>query len=48
MRKLGGVWIAKGDDDLDALLGKFGPDAESVGRDEFTEMLERRRGASRL
>jgi formamidopyrimidine-DNA glycosylase len=45
MRKLGGVWIAKGDDDLEAVLGKFGPDAEKVGRDEFTEMLERRRGS---
>ena len=44
MRKLGGVWLASEPDEVDVLLGRLGPDALSLGRNEFLERLGRRRG----
>jgi formamidopyrimidine-DNA glycosylase len=44
MRKLGGVWLAHDDQELDGILGGLGPDALSVGRAEFLARLGRRRG----
>jgi formamidopyrimidine-DNA glycosylase len=44
MRRLGGVWLARDEDELKALLGGLGPDALEVERNEFLELLSRRRG----
>ena len=44
MRKFGGVWLASGRGEVDALLSRLGPDALSVGRKEFLELMETRRG----
>lgn len=44
MRKLGGVWLAHGPEEVSALLGTLGPDALEVSRREFLRRLERRRG----
>lgn len=44
MRKLGGVWLASGPADVGDLLGHLGPDALELGRSEFLDRLERRRG----
>jgi formamidopyrimidine-DNA glycosylase len=44
MRKLGGLWLLHGPDDVAALLGSLGPDALHVSRRQFLERLERRRG----
>jgi formamidopyrimidine-DNA glycosylase len=45
MRKLGGVWLAHDDPELDGILGRLGPDALALGRKEFLARLGRRRGA---
>jgi formamidopyrimidine-DNA glycosylase len=44
MRRFGGVWLARDDEELRALTGSLGPDADEVDRDGFEELLERRRG----
>jgi formamidopyrimidine-DNA glycosylase len=44
MRKLGGLWLARDASDVDALLGRLGPDALSIERRDFLNLLERRRG----
>jgi formamidopyrimidine-DNA glycosylase len=44
MRKLGGVWVAADRAAVEGLLGHLGPDAFALGRREFLERLERRRG----
>lgn len=44
MRKFGGLWLAREASDVDVLLGHLGPDALTVGRREFLQRLERRRG----
>jgi formamidopyrimidine-DNA glycosylase len=44
MRKLGGVWLAHDQGELDGLIGSLGPDALAVGAGEFAERLGRRRG----
>jgi formamidopyrimidine-DNA glycosylase len=44
MRKFGGVWLASGPDELDALLAPLGPDALAIEREEFLDLLETRRG----
>jgi formamidopyrimidine-DNA glycosylase len=44
MRKLGGVWLASGRDEVDELLSRLGPDALGVGQEEFLELMETRRG----
>jgi formamidopyrimidine-DNA glycosylase len=44
MRKLGGLWLARDAADVETLLGRLGPDAASIDRRQFMDMLERRRG----
>jgi formamidopyrimidine-DNA glycosylase len=44
MRRLGGVWLAHGEEELRALLVNLGPDALEVDRSAFLERLSRRRG----
>lgn len=44
MRKLGGIWLAHGPDQVDALLGRLGPDALSLTPRGFDHLLMRRRG----
>src|SRR5439155_4315854 len=39
MRKLGGVWLAHDQGELDGLIGSLGPDALAVGAGEFAERL---------
>jgi formamidopyrimidine-DNA glycosylase len=41
---LGGVWLAHDEAETRAVLGSLGPDALLLGRTEFLELLERRRG----
>jgi formamidopyrimidine-DNA glycosylase len=43
MRKFGGVWLAADPERAEHELGSLGPDAQEVGRDEFVELLTRRR-----
>jgi formamidopyrimidine-DNA glycosylase len=42
MRKFGGVRLASGD--RERVTGPLGPDAQDLGREEFRELLGRRRG----
>lgn len=44
MRKLGGLWLAHGPDEVAAVLGPLGPDALEVKRRQFLQLLDRRRG----
>jgi formamidopyrimidine-DNA glycosylase len=44
MRKLGGVWLARGPVELAAILGDVGPDALEVTEERFLSLLRRRRG----
>jgi formamidopyrimidine-DNA glycosylase len=44
MRKLGGVWLAHDQGELDGLIGSLGPDALAVQSAEFAQRLDRRRG----
>jgi formamidopyrimidine-DNA glycosylase len=44
MRKLGGVWLALGADDVEALLRHLGPDALGLTRKGFLERLRTRHG----
>jgi formamidopyrimidine-DNA glycosylase len=44
MRKLGGVWLAHGQSELQGVLGALGPDALDVDRRRFLDMLSRKRG----
>lgn len=43
MRKLRGIWLAADRPDADRLLASLGPDALTVGRGEFTEVVRSRR-----
>lgn len=45
MRKLGGVWLAHDQEELDGILGRLGPDALTLGRKEFLMRLAKRRGS---
>jgi formamidopyrimidine-DNA glycosylase len=45
MRKLGGVWLAHDQEELEGIIGGLGPDALAIGRKEFLQLLGRRRGA---
>jgi formamidopyrimidine-DNA glycosylase len=47
MRKLGGVWLAQGEDDLRQVLGPLGPDALRVSAEEFDRLLRARRGSAK-
>jgi formamidopyrimidine-DNA glycosylase len=44
MRKLGGAWAAADPAEVDRLLGHLGPDALGLGRADFLDRMERRRG----
>jgi formamidopyrimidine-DNA glycosylase len=44
MRKLGGIWVARDDKELEGITGDLGPDAQGVGFDELDELLSGRRG----
>src|SRR5206468_7663311 len=44
MRKLGGVWLAHDQEELETLLGGLGPDALAVDGRDFAARLDRRRG----
>jgi formamidopyrimidine-DNA glycosylase len=44
VRKLGGLWLARDAMDVETLLGQLGPDAASIDRRRFMELLGRRRG----
>jgi formamidopyrimidine-DNA glycosylase len=43
-RKLGGIWIARGEGAVERVTGRLGPDALAVSRGEFAGLLARRRG----
>jgi formamidopyrimidine-DNA glycosylase len=45
MRRFGGVWLARGDDERRQVTGPLGPDAAQLDRAAFDELLDRRRGA---
>jgi formamidopyrimidine-DNA glycosylase len=45
MRKFGGVWIARDDEERERITGRLGPDAQDLDRDWFHERIQRRRGA---
>jgi formamidopyrimidine-DNA glycosylase len=44
MRKFGGVWLARDGREAEAIMGPLGPDALEVSREEFRDLLGRRRG----
>jgi formamidopyrimidine-DNA glycosylase len=44
MRKLGGVWVAREESEIDEITGELGPDAQDLARDEFEQLLSGRRG----
>lgn len=44
MRKFGGVWLARDDEDAEAVMGPLGPDAARISREELAELLGGRRG----
>ena len=45
MRKFGGVWLARDEEECRAVTGPLGPDALALGREELHELLGHRRGA---
>ena len=44
MRKFGGVWLARDRPEVEAVTGPLGPDALTLDRGPFLELLARRRG----
>jgi formamidopyrimidine-DNA glycosylase len=45
MRKFGGIWLVGGDAELDAIVGRLGPDWLDVGLRDFRRLFTGRRGA---
>jgi formamidopyrimidine-DNA glycosylase len=45
MRRLGGIWLAKDERELERIEGPLGPDWLDVSRDDFEHLVERRRGS---
>lgn len=43
-RKFGGVWLARGESEIEDITGPLGPDAAALDRDELAELLDGRRG----
>lgn len=43
-RKLQGLWLARGEPEIEGVIGDQGPDAARVGEDEFEASLAARRG----
>lgn len=44
MRKLGGVWLVREDQDLEEVTGPLGPDAARFDRDDLAKLLAEKRG----
>jgi formamidopyrimidine-DNA glycosylase len=44
MRRFGGVWLARDESERDAVTGPLGPDAATLDRDGFEQLLRGRRG----
>jgi formamidopyrimidine-DNA glycosylase len=44
MRKFGGLWLARDEAKVDAVMGPLGPDALAVSREDFRALLKHRRG----
>lgn len=44
MRKFGGTWMARDAGEAARILGPLGPDAASIGAEDFAELVRRRRG----
>lgn len=44
MRRFGGVWLARDEDERVAVTGPLGPDAAALDRERFEELLAGRRG----
>jgi formamidopyrimidine-DNA glycosylase len=44
MRRFGGIWLARDESERRSVTGPLGPDAASVDRDTFEELLAARRG----
>lgn len=47
MRKLGGVWMARDEDEVEAITGPLGPDALDVDAEAFEDLLAGRRGGAK-
>jgi formamidopyrimidine-DNA glycosylase len=45
MRRFGGIWLARDDDERARVTGPLGPDAADLDRDAFDALLDGRRGA---
>jgi formamidopyrimidine-DNA glycosylase len=45
MRRLGGIWLAKDERELQKIEGRLGPDWLEVSRSDFDELVARRRGS---
>ena len=45
MRRFGGIWLARDEDERARVTGPLGPDAAGIDHDTFDALLERRRGA---
>jgi formamidopyrimidine-DNA glycosylase len=45
MRRFGGVHVARGDAEVQAIVGDLGPDALDLSRPRFHELLDSRRGS---
>lgn len=43
-RKIGGVWLARDEGKVEEVTGPLGPDAASLGRDDFLALLEEKKG----
>lgn len=43
-RKLGGVWLAGGDREVEEIIGPLGPDADELSREDLATLLKDRRG----
>lgn len=44
MRRFGGIWLAQDAEERTRVTGPLGPDAATVGADQFTSLIARRRG----
>lgn len=44
MRKFGGIWLARHDDEITGVTGPLGPDALELNRESLEELLRERRG----
>jgi formamidopyrimidine-DNA glycosylase len=45
MRKFGGIWLARDAAELDAIVGRLGPDWLEIGLRDFRRLLAQRRGS---